>query len=64
MADLEQGLWACENRSYVNPSVPSMTGAEFITGMVKGKPGLWGIKAANATHGPLVKTFEGPRPPG
>ncbi len=62
MADLEAGLWACEKPKAINPSTPSMKG-EYVIGLVKGKPGLWGVKAGNATDGPLVKTFEGPRPP-
>ncbi len=59
----EDGLWACENGTSINPLVVSQT-AEFVTGLVKGEPGRWAIKAGNATGGPLVKSFEGPRPRG
>ena len=63
MADLEDGLWACEKPRAINPLVVPMR-APFVTGMVKGQPGVWAIKAGNATGGPLVTSFEGPRPPG
>ena len=63
MADLESGLWACEEEASVNPSSPTMTG-KYVSGLVKGQPGLWAVKAGNATDGPLLKTFEGPRPQG
>lgn len=38
--------------------------APFVIGVVKGQPGVWAIKAGNATGGPLLTSFEGPRPPG
>ena len=63
MADLEAGLWACENPNSINPAVASMVDTDFVTGLVKGQPGQWGLKAGNATRGGLVKSFEGPRPP-
>lgn len=63
MADLENGLWAGSCRGGINPNVTTQR-AEYVTGLVKGKPGLWAIKAGNATGGPLVKSYEGPRPAG
>jgi hypothetical protein len=63
MADLENGLWACEKEGAINPLATTQS-AEFVTGLVKGKPGEWAIKAGNATGGPLATTFVGPRPRG
>jgi hypothetical protein len=85
MADLEDGLWACNESNAVNPLVVPQT-SDFVVGMVKGDSssavatavsasgpghaaasgsgsGLWGIKAGDAAMGPLVKAWEGPRPP-
>ena len=63
LQDLENGLWACGTPHSVNPNVPPMT-AEFVTAMVKGGSNGFGLKAGDATSGPLVKTYEGARPPG
>jgi hypothetical protein len=63
MADLENGLWACNASSAVNPLSTPQT-SEFVVGMVKGGAAQWGIKAGDAAKGPLVKTWEGPRPHG
>ena len=63
MADLENGLWACGTPDSVNPAVLPMRSA-FVTAMVKGGTDGFALKNADATQGPLVKTYEGPRPPG
>jgi hypothetical protein len=63
LADLENGLWGCAEGNAINPLVVSQT-AEFVTGLVKGKTGQWAIKAGNATGGPLVTSYDGPRPAG
>ncbi len=63
MADLENGLWACNESSTVNPLVVPQT-SDFVVGMVKGGPTQWGVKAGDAAKGPLAKTWEGPRPQG
>jgi len=63
MADLENGLWACNASRAVNPLAAPQT-SEFVLGMVKGGVAQWGIKAGDAAKGPLVKTWEGPRPSG
>jgi hypothetical protein len=63
MADLEDGLWACNASSAVNPLATPQT-SDFVVGMVKGGSTQWGVKAGDAAKGPLVKTWEGPRPRG
>ena len=63
LADLEDGLWGCNATHASNPLVLPMT-SDFVVGMVKGGTDVWGIKAGDATTGPLRKSWEGPRPPG
>ena len=63
LADLENGLWGCNETNAVNPLVLPMN-SEYAVGMVKGGDTQWGLKAGDAGRGPLVKTWEGPRPPG
>ena len=50
MADLENGLWACNESRAINPAVtaPSPT-SEFTVGMVKGgSANHWAIRAGDA----------------
>jgi len=63
MADLEDGLWACGTPRATNAATVPMR-APFVTAMVKGGADGFGLKAGDATRGPLVKQYEGPRPPG
>ncbi len=66
MADLEDGLWACNASGAVNPRVQPVT-SDFVVGMVKGGGGdFWGIKAGDggAGGGPLAELWAGPRPRG
>ena len=64
MADLENGLWACDKpRTVYSKNVPP-TGA-FVTAMVKGdSANHWSIKSGDAQSGRLSTMFDGERPPG
>lgn len=62
MADLENGLFAGNNRS-VNPSNPSID-YRFVTAIVKGEPNHWAIRGGDATKGQLDTFFSGTRPSG
>lgn len=62
MGDLENGLFA--GGTYVdqnNTSVPY----DYVTGMVKGKPGMFAVKGGNAQTGNIKTMYEGasPAPP-
>jgi hypothetical protein len=58
------GLWACGTPNSVNPNTTAQR-SDFVVGMVKGdSTDRWGVKAGDAQTGPLVKTYEGARPPG
>ena len=58
------GLWACGTPDSVNPNATAQR-SDFVVGMVKGDSAdRWGVKAGDAQTGPLVKTYEGARPPG
>lgn len=61
---MENGLWACGTPDSVNPAVPAMRGVPFVTAMVKGGSNGFALKSGDATRGPLLKTYEGARPPG
>jgi hypothetical protein len=63
MADLENGLWACGTPNSINPQVLPVR-HEFAVAWVKGGTDGFTLKAADATQGPLVTTYDGPRPPG
>jgi hypothetical protein len=63
MADLEDGLWACNASRAINPGTVSMD-SEFTVGMVKGGSGVWAIKAGDAQQQTLSTQWEGPRPRG
>jgi len=60
MADLENGLWAGDQR--VAPAA-SMN-FQYVTAMAKGKKGMMAIKAGNAQQDSLQTVYEGPRPHG
>ena len=66
MADLEDGLWACNASAAVNPRVQPAT-SDFVVGMVKGGGGdFWAIKSGDggAGGGALEELWAGPRPRG
>lgn len=60
MADLENGLFSGANpkKNTQNPSVSN----RFLTTIVKGKPGVWAIRAGDATTGGLSTYYNGSRP--
>merc|ERR1719272_2360212 len=60
MADLENGLWAGNQK--VSPS-PSLN-YQYVTAMAKGRKGGFALKGGDAQAGLLKKLYEGPRPPG
>jgi len=60
MADIENGLWAGNERSAPAPSITH----QFVTAMAKGKKGGFALKGGNAQDGPLQTLHEGPRPAG
>jgi hypothetical protein len=63
MADLEDGLWTCNETYYVNPLNQPIT-ATYTTAMVKGGSNGFSVKSADATQGTLSTLYDGPRPPG
>lgn len=63
MADLEDGLWACDKRHAVNPTTTPAT-SDFVTGVLRGGSDAWGLKVGDAAAGPLATQWEGPRPSG
>lgn len=64
MADLENGLWACDKPRTVYPKNIPPTGA-FVTAMVKGDSrNHWSIKAGDGQAGRLSTMFDGERPAG
>lgn len=62
MADLENGLFAGQSTA-ANPSDRPLTSA-YVTAMVKGRSGAFGLKGGNAQSGRLTTIYEGPRPGG
>jgi len=60
MADLENGLWAGDQRSAPAPSISF----QFVTAMAKGKKGGFALKGGNAQAGNLRTLHEGARPAG
>ena len=62
MADLENGLWAGNEK--VNPDNKPLAGIEFVSAMVKGKTDGFALKAGDATQTQLSTMFDGPRPSG
>jgi len=61
MADLENGLWAGNNR-FNNNNLPLTS--EYVTAMVKGNTNGFALKANDATKGKLQLMYNGPRPNG
>jgi len=62
MADIENGLWAGKDK--VEASNTPITGAEFVTAMVKGGSNGFALLGGDATRSDgLKKLYEGPRPP-
>ncbi|KAF9044968.1 glycoside hydrolase family 54 protein [Panaeolus papilionaceus] len=60
MADLENGLFSGFNVK-VNTGNPTIKD-RFITAIVKGQPGNWAIRGANAASGSLSTFYNGQRP--
>jgi len=62
MADLENGVFAGESYDASATNTPLV--ASFVTAMVKGKPGSFALKGADAQSGGLKTMYDGPRPSG
>merc|ERR1712146_189598 len=60
MADLENGLWAGDQKTAPAPSITF----QYVTAMAKGKKGGFGLKGGNAQEGKLQTLHEGSRPDG
>jgi len=60
MADLENGLWAGDQRVAPAPSI----NYQYVTAMAKGKKGGFALKGGNAQEGSLQTLHEGARPAG
>jgi hypothetical protein len=62
MADLENGVYAGQIRgkNASNLSVPY----DYVTAMLKGKPGTWALRGGNAQSGALTTMYSGARPNG
>lgn len=60
MADLENGLWAGDQRAAPAPSITY----QYVTAMAKGKKGGFALKGGNAQSGTLQTLHEGARPAG
>ena len=58
MADLENGLWAGNEKAM--PQEPIV--ADYVTAFVKGKQNGFALKGADSTAGPLKTLYDGPRP--
>jgi hypothetical protein len=62
MADLEEGLFSGKKSGF-NAGVASLS-FDYVTAMLKGKPGTMAIKAGNSQSGPVAKVYEGGYPSG
>eukprot|EP01079_Euglenida_sp_SAG-EU17-18_P010068 gene10068-1818_t len=60
MVDLENGVWAGKGEISNPTNVP--VEADFVTAVLKGKPGGFALKGGNAQAGALTTLYEGPRP--
>ena len=60
MADLENGLWAGDQRDAPAPSI----NFTYVTAMAKGRKGGFALKGGNAQGGALQTLHEGARPAG
>ncbi len=63
MADLERGVWAGNDINVTKTNTP-LNNSDFVTAMLKGKPGRWALKGGDAQKGELKTMYDGPRPPG
>ena len=61
MADLENGLWAGENRTTLSNTPLTHP---FVFAMVKGGTNGFALKGGDATTGALSLMYDGPRPHG
>jgi hypothetical protein len=62
MADLENGLFA--GQSFAAPASNTSLVADFVSAMLKGKPGSFALKGGDAQAGALKTMYDGPRPNG
>ena len=62
MADLENGLFGGQSFT-ADPTNTPLTSA-YVTAMVKGRSGTFGLKGGNAQSGTLTSMYDGPRPSG
>lgn len=60
LADLENGLFSGSNPGQ-NTADPSISN-RFLTTIVKGEPGKWAIRGANAASGSVSTYYSGVRP--
>ena len=60
MADLENGLWASDEKVGQERSITF----QWVTAMAKGRQGGFALKGGDAQAGPLLKLYEGKRPVG
>ncbi|KAI0436079.1 carbohydrate-binding module family 42 protein [Xylaria telfairii] len=62
MADLENGLFS--GVDHINNQNDPTVNSRFLTAIVKGQPGHWAIRGADATTGGVSTFFSGNRPDG
>jgi hypothetical protein len=62
MADLEDGVYA--GQSFAAPASNTSITADYVTAMLKGKPGSFALKGGSAQAGALKALYDGPRPTG
>jgi hypothetical protein len=60
MADLENGLFTGQNAN-LNAANTSVS-TDYVTALIKGKAGKWGIKVGDSQSGTLKTMYEGARP--
>ena len=63
MADLENGVFSGQFAGALNPDNTSII-ADYVTAMLKGRPGNFAIKGGDAQSGSLKTMYDGPRPDG
>jgi hypothetical protein len=62
MADLENGLFG--GQSFTANATNTPLTSTYVTAMVKGRSGTFGLKGGNAQSGTLATMYDGPRPSG
>jgi hypothetical protein len=62
MADLEDGIFA--GPSFAAPATNTPLSVDYVTAMLKGKPGSFALKGGDAQSGGLKLMYDGPRPRG